>query len=79
MPPLDKDLIDTFPVVDQATLKTYTGKLYKTGRPKGRRIIVYEAGKPVFDTDDCFCLANAINAMGFWLAGAGLVAVPFVD
>ena len=47
--------------------------LYQTDRPSGRRIKVVDTAKPeqpvVFDTSDCYDLANATNALETWLEG----------
>lgn len=34
----------------------------------GRRIVVQEAGQQIYDTDDCYDLANAVNRLDHWCA-----------
>jgi len=61
-------LLETFPIQlpdgDQ-----WVGTLWKTPtRMNGRRIQVTDRqGTGLFDTDDCFDLANAVNSLQLWL------------
>lgn len=49
--------------------RTLQGELYQTAsRASGRRILVKENGATVFDTDDCYNVANASNRLDLWLA-----------
>jgi hypothetical protein len=60
-------LIESFPIKlpDGHEL---LGRLYQTQRRTGRRITVHETtGELLFDTDDCYDLGNARNALENWL------------
>lgn len=49
---------------------TLFGTIWKTPyRNTGRRIQVHDAdGAELFDTDDCYDIANATNRLDLWLA-----------
>ena len=52
--------------------KTWTANVYRTQRPKGRRIVVLDdEDDPVFDTGDCFDEDNAYAAVNRWAASQG--------
>lgn len=49
--------------------KRYALELWTTtSRPAGRRIVVKDGRETVFDTGDCFDLANAHNKLDLWAA-----------
>jgi len=57
-------LIETVPVRDSRL----TVSSYRTGRRSGRRLVVRnEHGIICFDTDECYDLGNAVNAVDLWL------------
>lgn len=60
---------EQFPIMLADGTELY-GSVHKTSaRRSGRRIQVRDnAGKVLFDSDDCFDLSNATNKLDHWLA-----------
>lgn len=58
-------------VIEQTTFehkgRTLTAFLLRTQRIGGRRIVIQEHGKTVFDTDDQYDHGNACNRAEIWL------------
>lgn len=48
--------------------RNFIGELHRTSRRTGRRIVVKEYGETVYDTDDCYDLANATNKLEHWIS-----------
>lgn len=62
------ELIEAFPIRLQSGA-TYHATLHRTERRSGRRVVVREspAGRVLFDTDDCYDLANCTAKLDAWL------------
>jgi hypothetical protein len=71
-------LLETFAVtVPGRPNEVFRGELLSTYRHGGRRIrVVASGGMVVYDTDDCYDIGNARNALENWLAEQEAAARP---
>lgn len=74
------DLRNVFPVgmpIDDFSVGGLRATLYRTPRRTGRRIILRDAHQRVcFDTDECYDVGNATNAIELWVVAGGLSYLP---
>jgi hypothetical protein len=67
--PKPGELIEVFDITTP-TGTTLRGHLHRTERRSGRRVIVRDAGGAVlWDSDDCYDVANVRNKLETWLSG----------
>lgn len=67
--PNASQLIERFEIT-MSDGRKWQGESYRTNsrRERGRRLVVKDGQKVLFDTDDCHDLANARNSLDLWLA-----------